>query len=154
MASPRVLPWQPVQPRQHGALEKAARAAARDMRVWFVIAAVLMTLAVGITLYGWLDDAGRVRHTQQTTLYTGTEAWLNGQERNCAAFPTGDGSILFLGCVKGTEDFSTPLAQDVKFWGRVKRPDMSLAMRTSPADNAWRWRCTRKDDDVTCWAVN
>lgn len=155
MANVRVERWQYPPPARVSILPRLRIVSLTKLRSRLVAAAAVLGLAVILAGYGGLDDAGRISHRQDTALYLGTGAWPAGEYRDCAAFPTTDGSILFLGCVAGTEDYANSQTHPVKYWGKIRRPDRSAAMRIDPADNAWRWRCQlNKKDDITCWAVN
>ena len=111
---------------------------------------VIVLLAVGQRA---CDRAGYWPHSEETRVYTGAAAWPAGEERKCSALPRDDGTIFFLGCVEGAENFDEAKPTKVTFWGRTHRPDRFQALH-SEAMEGWRWRCKKSGESVTCYAVN
>jgi hypothetical protein len=99
------------------------------------------------------DRAGYWPHSEETRVYTGAAAWPAGEERKCSALPREDGTIFFLGCVEGAENFDEAKPTKVTFWGRTHRLDRFQALH-SEAMEGWRWRCKKSGESVTCYAVN
>ena len=81
---------------------------------------VIVLLAVGQRA---CDRAGYWPHSEETRVYTGAAAWPADEERKCSALPREDGTIFFLGCVEGAENFDEAKPTKVTFWGRTHRPD-------------------------------
>ncbi len=113
------------------------------------VMALLLAAAIG---HG-LDQAGWIPHHADTSMYAGTEEWPADQDRKCVALPRKDGDIFFLGCVGDRESYADTESLDVTYWGRTHRPDRFRAAMGERME-AWQWRCRRKDDSITCWAVN
>jgi hypothetical protein len=111
---------------------------------------VIVLLAVGQRA---CDRAGYWPHSEETRVYTGAAAWPADEERKCSALPREDGTIFFLGCVEGAENFDEARPVKVTFWGRTHRPDRFQALH-SEAMEGWRWRCKKSGESVTCYAVN
>ena len=111
---------------------------------------VIVLLAVGQRA---CDRAGYWPHSEETRVYTGAAAWPADEERKCSALPREDGTIFFLGCVEGAENFDEAKPTKVTFWGRTHRPDRFQALH-SEAMEGWRWRCKKSGESVTCYAVN
>ncbi|MGI9101673.1 MAG: hypothetical protein ACR2IF_04425 [Terriglobales bacterium] len=105
--------------------------------------------------FAWhtLDQAGWIPHQADTSMYAGAEQWPANEDRKCVALPRDDGNIFFLGCVGDKESYADTESLPVTYWGRTRRPDRFQAV-VSERLEAWQWRCRRKDDSVTCWAVN
>lgn len=99
------------------------------------------------------DRAGYWPHSEETRVYTGAAAWPASEERKCSALPREDGTIFFLGCVEGAENFDEAKPTKVTFWGRTHRLDRFQALH-SEAMEGWRWRCKKSGESVTCYAVN
>jgi hypothetical protein len=118
------------------------------------VAAVVIFLGLYVTAYQELDAAGWIPHRLDTTVYSGTAGWTSQETRDCVALPQKDGSIFFLGCVGRSAMEAAPQALSVTYWGRIKRPAMFKTVLADPGINSWRWRCRRKQDSLTCWAVN
>jgi hypothetical protein len=114
---------------------------------------VLVFLVACLAGYYALDNAGKIPHTIDTPMYLGQADWPDGTSRNCAALPQQDGSIYFLGCVEGFENYTETQSVSVTYWGKTKRPDMFQAI-TQPGSTTWQWRCQKKKDSLTCYAVN
>jgi hypothetical protein len=112
--------------------------------------AVIVLLVVGQRA---CDRAGYWPHSEETRVYTGAAAWPADEERKCSALPREDGTIFFLGCVEGAENFDEAKPTKVTFWGRTHRPDRFQALH-SEAMEGWRWRCKKSGESVTCYAVN
>jgi hypothetical protein len=99
------------------------------------------------------DRAGYWPRREEARVYTGADAWPAGEMRKCSALPREDGSIFFLGCVEGAENFDDARAMTVTFWGRTQRPDRFRALH-SEALEGWEWRCKNSGGSLTCYAVN
>jgi hypothetical protein len=94
----------------------------------------LFTLAILIALplggYTALNNAGWIPHTRSVDLSMAGD-WLVGENRTCAAFQMvprgkkGDPEIYALACPVG--DFAErPHNVEVRFWGKVSRPEPSV----------------------------
>ena len=110
---------------------------------------------VAVLLWGQhaCDRAGYWPRRQQARVYLGGAAWPKGQVRDCSALPREDGTIFFLGCVKGAEDFDDARAMTVIFWGRTERLDRFRALHSASMEG-WEWRCRKRGESLTCYAVN
>ena len=98
--------------------------------------------------YKFLDNAGRVPRTSDTNFVIGQTEWLPGEYRECSAFAKPDGSIASLDCEQ-LLDLPKPTSLHMfptRYLGRIQRPEK--------ARKDWRWRCQRRSDSVTCWALN
>lgn len=124
----------------------------KGAKPWLAGFAVIVIVGLFVGVPAAIDNTGWLPHERDTEMYFGAGEWSAGTYRDCAALPVRDGSILFLGCVQGPENYFTPQTVRVTFWGKIKRPDrFQIAMSDL---SAWKWRCLRKSDAVTCWAVN
>lgn len=99
------------------------------------------------------DRAGYWPHREEARVYTGADAWPSGQMRKCSALPREDGTIFFVGCVAGAENFDDAKAMTVTFWGQTERPDRFRALH-SAALEGWEWNCKKSGSSLTCYAVN
>ena len=99
------------------------------------------------------DRAGEWPHREDTRVYTGIDSWPEGEMRKCLALPRKDGTIYFLGCVEGYENFTDAHHMPVTFWGRTERPDRFRALHSNSFE-AWEWRCKNNSGSLTCYAVN
>lgn len=98
------------------------------------------------------DRAGYWPHREEARVYTGADNWASGELRKCSALPREDGSIFFVGCVEGVENFDDAKAMSVTFWGRTDRPDRFRALHSRL--EGWEWRCKKSGSSLTCYAVN
>jgi hypothetical protein len=109
----------------------------------------------GFALYQWSDSAGYVTHSRTVDVYMKGE-WLVGENRVCTVIPDyenpGAAAVVHaLNC--SPEDMSPTIHNlNIKFWGRLTRPDIrNEAVVTS---GRFTWRCTRDNDGFTCYAIN
>ncbi len=126
----------------------------RNRKVWIAAGIVAACAGVLMGFISILDANGQIPHTVDTSVYVGRGSWASGESRECVAFPAKDGSIFFLGCVQGQGDYFTSEVMPVTYWGKTTRPDRAQMLREDPNLNGWHWRCQKKKDGVTCWAVN
>jgi hypothetical protein len=124
----------------------------RRPKTWLAGTAVMVVVGLCVAIPAALDNTGWLPHERDTDMYFGAASWSAGAYRDCVALPVQDGSMLFLGCVDGAENYLTPEPTRVTFWGKIKRPDRYQAAMSNLS--AWKWRCLKKKDSVTCWAVN
>lgn len=124
----------------------------KGAKPWLAGFAVIVIVGLFVGVPAAIDNTGWLPHERDTAMYFGAGEWSVGTYRSCAALPVRDGSILFLSCVEGAENYFTPQTVSVTFWGKIKRPDRFLAAMSDFSH--WKWRCLRKNDSVTCWAVN
>ncbi len=124
----------------------------KGAKPWLAGLAVVATVGLFVSVPAAIDNTGWLPHERVTPMYLGAADWPAGTERNCVALPVKDGTIMFLGCVQGAETFITPEDVNVTYWGKIKRPDRFQAAMENLS--AWKWRCRKKSDSVTCWAVN
>lgn len=122
-------------------------------KVLFVTGGIALVLALLASVKYACNQAGYWPHRQVARVYEGSAAWPAGDMRKCEALPREDGTIYFLGCVDGAEDFNDVIIMPVIFWGRVERPDRFRALH-SQAMEGWTWRCKKDDESLTCYAVN
>lgn len=115
---------------------------------------VLFTLAfVGFMAFGgyaWVDELGWISHTKDTDILL-DQNWIIGEYRQCLAAPDDSGAILHLICTNEFGSKPTYHTLPVHFWGRIKRRDIRVKIRSS---GSWDWRCQRKNESVACWAIN
>ncbi len=103
---------------------------------------------------GWLalDKSGWRSHNKDTDILV-DDRWVVGEYRNCNATVNGDGTIAGLDCssdpTQRSDRFHT---MPTRFWGQVERTE--FIPRASGDRPMWLWRCQRKTESVTCWAVN
>ncbi len=124
----------------------------KGAKAWLTGFAAIVLVGVMVGVPRAIDNTGWLSHQRDTDMYFGSAEWSVGTYRDCAALPVRDGSILFLGCVMGAETYLTPQTVPVTYWGKINRPDRYQAAISDLT--AWKWKCLRKKDAVTCWAVN
>jgi len=111
---------------------------------------LLFIVGVGsIGGYRFLDNAGRFPHEVDTNFVIGETEWLTGEYRECWALARGDGNIAMLDC-EHISDLVKPNnfhTFSTRYWGRIRRPEYA-------ARQVWSWRCQRRVESVTCWALN
>ncbi len=145
--------------RKLGIYEQVTSTASEVSRVvrgvfnFLVVVAVLAFL--GSMFYGgWeiANEAGWVSH-ERTTVITARADWLIGESKTCESFRlTADAAKLFnadensviqrINCDGGAEHTIS-----VTFWGRIVRPDRRAIVGVN-------WRCVKKIDSFTCYALN
>lgn len=123
-------------------------------RTKLIVAGVVIVAVLGLLalVKHACNDAGYWPNRQQARVYEGSAAWPDGDVRKCEALPREDGTIYFLGCVDGAENFLDADMTTVTFWGRTQRPDHFRALHDTM--EGWTWRCKKDGDSLTCYAVN
>jgi len=107
----------------------------------------------GIALYHGADDSGWIPRTRDVEMYMGSD-WLQGETRVCQAIQARKSdtyeinAIFCPGEIRGVPGHHIP----IRFWGRVSRPEI-LDVPMGEARSS-RWRCSRKSDDFTCYAID
>lgn len=124
----------------------------KGAKPWLAGFAVVVLVGLFVGVPRAIDNTGWLPHERDTDMYFGAAEWSAGTYRDCVALPVQDGSILFLGCVQGPENYLTPQSVRVTYWGKITRPDRYKAALAEL--NAWKWKCLRNGAKVTCWAVN
>jgi hypothetical protein len=109
----------------------------------------------GYGIFQWSESAGYTPHTKTVDVYMKGD-WLVGENRTCAGIQTlGDAGhpkeMTALLCPIDAE-YKDPHNLNVKFWGRISRPDASVLDEASGTKGAWL--CTRESDTFTCKAIN
>ena len=100
---------------------------------------------VGLTYGAWmnLDEKGYIPHSRETSI-TAEPSWLVGENKACFAMPVGENHDVTAAviCDKGP-------AHNIKiaFWGKVERDDPR-------AETGVGWKCVKKSDGFTCYALN
>jgi len=110
---------------------------------------LLIVAAGAIGGYKLLDNAGRFPHTSSTNFVIGQTEWLLGEYRECWALAKPDGAIAMLDC-EHISDLPKPSSFHTfltRYWGRTRRPEYAVRQD-------WQWRCQRRSDSITCWALN
>jgi hypothetical protein len=118
-----------------------------------LIGGIVVVLAMLLLAKSACNRAGYWPHREEARVYQGSAAWPAGELRKCEALPREDGTIYFLGCVAGAENFDDARALTVTFWGRTDRPDRFRALH-SDAMEGWAWNCKRSGGSLTCYAIN
>lgn len=132
----------------HRIILRVAEEGGKPEFVRFLVLLFIVTVG-SVGGYKFLDNAGRVPHTSDTNFVIGQTEWLAGEYRECLAFAKPDGSIASLDC-EHLSDFPKPSSFHTfpaKYWGRIQRPEHAVRQD-------WTWRCQRRSDSVTCWALN
>ncbi|MGZ4819716.1 MAG: hypothetical protein ACXVZJ_13890 [Terriglobales bacterium] len=132
----------------------AVQQAESRTRARIVTAAIAGAIVLTLALLWAANRAGWIPHHQDTTVYVGVSEWSVGDVRNCVALPETNGSMIFLGCVGERRAEMSPDIWRVTYWGQTRRRDMYRLIHENPGNYAWRWRCRRSQDSLTCWAVN
>ena len=124
-----------------------------------------------------IDSLGWIPHRQVTRVWCPVERpWAVGEYLECRASPLppvtdpkhNSPGIGRLACARDWEwedDQSHLRAQDiqVKYWGRIAIPypeSAQLYLKEMTTQNGtydeapFRWRCSRNELSVTCWAIN
>jgi hypothetical protein len=121
------------------------------------VVCALILLAIGYAgctaLYDAIDRTGWMSHNRDVVVHINGN-WMVGEYRRCFAdldSLTPKGALTELYCTRGFEGGSTH-ALPVLFWGRVERPDKIPG--GGKGFITWLWRCRRKAESLTCWAVN
>jgi len=134
----------------HRIILRVAEEGGKPEFVRFLLLLFIVT-AGSVGGYKLLDNAGRVPHTSDTNFVIGQTEWLPGEYRECWAFAKPDGSVASLNCLQVLWDLpnkpTSPHTFPTRYWGRIQRPEHA-------ARQDWRWRCQRRSDSVTCWALN
>ena len=117
-------------------------------------AAIVGGIALALSSFWAANCAGWIPHHQDTTVYVGVSEWNVGEYRNCVALPETNGSMIFLGCVGERRAEMSPDVWQVTYWGKTSRRDMYRLIHENPGYYAWRWRCRRSKNSLTCGAVN
>ena len=110
----------------------------------------------GIWAYNVANDSGYIPHTRTVDLYMRGE-WLQSENKTCVGFPkwstlNDEVKLASLNCVPDSLEGLQPHNIPVHFWGRIDRPGMKQG--TLKVGREFTWRCTRKSDDFTCYAIN
>ena len=121
-------------------------------KLYVVIGVVVGVLGALYAARYACNQAGYWPHRQDARVYVGSADWPAGDMRKCEALPREDGTIYFLGCVDGAENFDDARLTTVTFWGRIERPDRFRALHDSM--EGWAWRCKKNGDSLTCYAMN
>jgi len=132
----------------------AVRPANNSTRGWLSFAAVLLGVALCVGMATAANRAGWIPHRQETTVYMGIGGWQVGDHRDCVALPETNGTMIFMGCVGQRRAEMAPSVWPVTYWGQTRREDMYQLIHGNPGNYAWRWRCQRHKDSLTCWAIN
>lgn len=111
--------------------------------------AVAAVIALGIGGYNWMDEAGYISHTVETTI-TAEPGWLVGESKTCVTNPLSAEDARFYKTKRG--DVTHTVSCDngpyhqikVTFWGRTERTDERAK------DNGITWKCTKNSDSFTC----
>jgi hypothetical protein len=113
--------------------------------------------------YAALEKAGWISHRKTTDILV-DERWFLGEYRQCITTANSDGTIGALDCSAETKLTETHFhTMEIHYWGRIKRPEFvpPLTRPKSTEDifdriarATWLWRCQRKSESITCWAVN
>ena len=123
-------------------------------QLWIRIgaAAALVAVALFVVSQRACDRAGYWPHSEETRVYI-AGGWGGEEMRKCSALPRSDGTIYFLGCADSMElSDDVPLTK-VTFWGRTQREDRFEALHSESMDG-WHWNCKKKDESLTCYAIN
>src|ERR1700743_1623711 len=92
------------------------------------------------------------RHNKDTDILS-DDHWIVGEFRSCNATVNGDGTIAGLDCSsdpgKRSDHFHT---MPTIFWGQIQRA--KFIPHSNVNELTWLWRCQRKTESMTCWAVN
>ncbi|MGH9524563.1 MAG: hypothetical protein ACRD3E_18740 [Terriglobales bacterium] len=122
-------------------------------KLYLIIGGIVFALALLAVVKHACNGAGYWPHREKARVYEGSAAWPAGELRKCEALPRQDGTIYFLGCVAGAENFDDAHAMTVTFWGQTERPDRFRALH-SDAMEGWAWNCKKSGESLTCYAVN
>lgn len=129
----------------------------REMPIGCAVLFVLFLLLVGgLNAFVSIDASGWFPHHFDTPILMGRSEWLIGEYRKCTATPDRKGNIAELECYIDTAGALPDLTSRefaVKYWGRIERPDAERKMERE-TNWRWLWRCQRKAESFTCWAVN
>ena len=112
--------------------------------------ALVIVFAILYGGYGDLDGDGWMPHTRTVSVFM-TPDWLQGESREChSAQLPGENNIPEVVSLYCPGDTSNTQGHDlpVRFWGKVSRPEAFNANRVN------LWRCVRKSDEFTCYAVD
>jgi hypothetical protein len=132
----------------HRIILRVAEEGGKREFVKFLVLLFIVT-AGSVGGYKFLDSAGRVPHASDTLFVIGQTEWPPGEYRECFAFAKPDGSVASLNCEQ-LWDFPKPTSDHTfptRYWGRIQRPEHA-------ARQDWSWRCQRRSESVTCWALN
>ena len=118
------------------------------LRILFTIAVIGFFVIGG---YKLADVSGWISHSKDTEILL-SQNWILGEYRHCDAAPDKEGAIMWLVCTKEFDE-SKPSSHTmpVRYWGQIKRQDVVARVQSS---GSWEWRCQRKSESVTCWAIN
>lgn len=123
--------------------------AAKSLGGWLLF---FIIIAGSIGGYHALDEGGYIPHTHSVELYMAGD-WLVGESRECEGFENVQTQgqppeIATLQCPFPTSA-ATSHTVDIKFWGRVSRPDVWASKI-----NNFAWKCKREEGGFTCFAVD
>lgn len=123
------------------------------------IVAALLVLRAPSQIYKGANDAGYVSHSKITPVLTQSN-WMVGEYRDCDVWwVQADGSIEALRCPTDAPLYTDARNEHdlrVKYWGRTVRKDYigTQASYDGKSGPMWLWRCQRRANGLTCWAVN
>jgi hypothetical protein len=134
----------------------AAGEISRVLIAAFRLIGIVAILAVlGSMIFGArdaADEAGWISHSRDTTI-TAQSDWLVGESKVCVSFPLDEEFAKLVDAEKGSvvQNINCDRGPDHKisitFWGRIVRTDRRAASGVS-------WRCVKKSDSFTCYALN
>ncbi len=109
----------------------------------------------GVASYDGLDDAGWIARTRNIDMNMAPN-WMNNESRVCHSIQTfGSASkpaqLVSLYCPIDTVQ-GPAHNLSIRLWGKVSRPDISGVEAFRGGKGLWR--CARRGDDFTCWAIN
>ncbi len=126
----------------------------KTVTAWAVSAGLLLYFSV--VFYQGRDEDGWIMHDANVDMLMSPE-WLDGESRDCVAqMNPNNGAYLVRGLrcpawTRATEKHTIPVA----FWGQVERTKPNV---TYYPDDGWHgatdWRCVRKGNSFTCYAMD
>jgi hypothetical protein len=134
-------------------MDKPQDSEALSLGRWLVF---FIIIAGSIGGYHALDDAGWIPHTRTVDVYMKGE-WLQGENRVCIGVPNWNipnphVELATLNCVPEALNELQPHNLNVRFWGKIDRPDLVRNQIMIGAD--FRWRCTHESESFVCRAIN
>jgi hypothetical protein len=108
-------------------------------------------------LWTGADHDGLISHVREVDVHMSPD-WMMGETRDCGSWQTAEGpndrpEIHDFVCPWDSVAGTTHTFQ-VKFWGRLSRPDAPLVPDASDGITKLEWKCLRQETGLTCKAIN
>jgi hypothetical protein len=119
---------------------------------WKIFTLCLLIVVGGGSIFAYTtaNNAGWIQHTRTVDLLMEGN-WLQNENRKCVSLYDdikGNTAKMTQVICPDTAGGEKPHNIPIKFWGKVEQPKMADGLP------ATFWRCTRKGDDFTCYALD